>query len=113
MGKAQRDKGKRFERKASQLLKPIFPQVQRNAGTQSREGGCDLVHTDPFNFEVKSGKSIVSVMIQKFLDQVQKEGQENNYNCVIAFPDRKTPYALLPLDDFIEILNIMREERLI
>ena len=60
MGKASREKGKRGEREACDVLRPIFPEVRRRA-MQARSGasdGADLENTGRYHVEVGVGKSI-------------------------------------------------------
>lgn len=108
-----RQKGKRGERYFANLLKPIFPEVRRNAGTQSQSGGVDLEHTDPFNIEVKFGKHGNIVKVLKWLEQVKSEGRKDNFDVVLVKPDRCDPYIIMPYDDFMEILAILKREEVI
>lgn len=108
-----RNKGKVYERKAANLLKPIFSEVRRNAGTQSQAGGVDLENTGPFNVEVKSGKAYVSRMIRDVLDQVAGEGKKENWDLCMMFPYREKPYIMMPMDDFLELLTMAKKEGLL
>lgn len=108
----QRQKGKVGERWFATLLRAVFPNVQRNAGTQAREGGNDLINTNPFNFEVKYGKAYSSKMVRGWLDQVRKEGDKANWDAVLVKPDREKPYVVIPFEDFMEILENMHAEEI-
>ena len=57
MGKASRDKGKRGEREACEVLRSLFPNVRRRA-MQSRGGseGADLENTPGWHVEVGVGR---------------------------------------------------------
>lgn len=101
-----RQKGKRIERFFATLLRPFFPDIRRNAGTQSQSGGVDLENCDPFNFEIKGGKNYDIVAIQKIIDQVKQEGKGENINVALVKPDRKDWYAIIPQDDFLRILEV-------
>ena len=105
-----RQKGKRIERKAAALLRPIFPDIQRNAAEQARDGGVDLLHTGCFDFEVKGGKQCKITKVRKWLNQVQEEGVPENYKIVTVFPEREEPWVTLPLSDFMELLEKMQVE---
>ena len=103
-----RVKGKVGERYFAKLLREVFPDVQRNAGTQSREGGCDLINTSPFNFEIKYGSTYKSKKVRSWIDQVQREGLSSNWNIVLVKPDREKSYAVIPFEDLVEILLNMK-----
>lgn len=108
-----RRKGKRIERWFANKLKDIFPDVRRNAGTQSQSGGVDLENTGNFNIEVKGGKSYCYRGVRDMLLQVKKEGKEENLDVVLVKPHREEAYALIPFEDFKEILNQLKAEGVI
>lgn len=109
-----RRKGKVFERWfVNNGLKNIFPEVRRNAGTQSQSGGIDLENTGIFNFEIKAGKSYKSKLIRGFIDQVQCEGKKENWCTVLVKPDHEEPYAIIPYEDFLEMLQVMKTEGIV
>ena len=108
-----RQKGKRVEREFAEKLRSIFPNVRRNAGTQSQSGGVDLEETPPFDFEVKGGKKYLSKMNRDMLDQVEGEGEEDHYKVVLVKPEREKAYAMIPFDDFLETLGMMKAEGII
>lgn len=103
-----RQKGKRGERFIKNLLKPIFPEIQRNYNEQSELGGVDFKNTDPFDFEVKYGNAYKIVKVRKMLNQVEHEGKDTNFKCVIVKPQNEEEYCLLPLSDMIEIMNKLK-----
>jgi len=105
-----RNKGKVGERKLATLIRPIFPNVARNQEKQAADGGVDLVNTSPFDFEIKYGKSYKSKMIRDVIDQVESEGKKENYKVAVIFPEREKGYAIIPLDDFIKLLKVMKKE---
>ena len=100
-----RDKGKVGERWLAGILRPLFPDVQRNAGTQAREGGADLINTGKFAFEMKYGKSYVSRMNRNLLDQAIKEAKEGEVPVVVVKPHREKPFVMMQLDDFIHLIK--------
>lgn len=108
-----RDKGKRGERYFAAKLKNIFPDIKRNQAEQADEGGVDLVNTGCFDFEVKHGKMYKSMMIRRAINQVQKEGKELNWKCVLVKPHMEKSYAVIPFKDFVEILKAMKSEGII
>jgi hypothetical protein len=105
-----REAGKRWERMIAKALRPIFPDVQRNAGEQSRDGGKDLVNTEPFAVEIKGGKSYKWVGVRKILDQCHAQAADHEWELSVVKPAREDPYILMPLDDFLEMLETMKEE---
>lgn len=108
-----RQKGKRIEREIATLFRPIFPDIQRNAAEQARDGGVDLLNTGCFDFEVKGGKQCNIAKVSKWLDQVQAEGSKENYKVVAVKPDRQDPYVIIPMSDFLELLEKMQAEGVI
>ncbi len=105
MRQNNREKGKRGERLFKNLLSKFFPEIRRNAGTQSQSGGVDLENTGNFDFEVKNGKTYTLTKIRAMLDQVEEEGKEDHYKVVLVKPDREEPYALMPYSTFEKILE--------
>lgn len=110
-----RQKGKRKELQAVKLLQKVFPDVSRNwlAQTAKKSNGSDLANTSPFNFEVKGGKQAKIKKIRKWLDQVAAEGRKEDWDVVLALPDRENPYIVMPLDDFLELLISLKKEGII
>ena len=102
MGKS---KGNRVERFFRDELKEFFPEADRNLN-QSRSGGVDLINTDPFNIEIKGGKSYVYKGIRAMLDQViSASGKTGIYDIVLVNPHYEDPYVLIPFDTFKEMLR--------
>lgn len=108
-----RQKGKRIERFFATKLKIVFPEIRRNAGIQSQSGGVDLEETGCFNFEVKGGKRCNIKKIRGWLDQIESEGRKENFDVVLVKPDREKEYAIMPFDDFLEILQTLKKEEII
>ena len=105
-------KGKAGERRAVNLLRDIFPDITRNL-VQARDGGVDLVGCEPLNIEVKNGKIANIKKVRGWLDQVALEGKKENWDVVLALPDREENYIVMPFADFKEILGLLKEEKLI
>ncbi len=108
-----RQKGKRLERYFAGKLRPIFPEIQRNANGQSQEGGIDLRNTDPFNFEVKGGKYAKIKKIREWLEQVATEGKRSNYDVLLIKPEREEPYVVMPYDAFHDLIEGMYQTKTI
>ena len=105
-----RNKGKVIERWFATRLRDIFPDIRRNAGIQAQSGGVDLENTEPFNIEVKGGKMYKSKMIRRIIDQAKDEGQKNHYTVVLVKPDREESYAIMPFNDWHEVINMYMKE---
>lgn len=105
-----RSKGKRIERYFATALRPIFPDVRRNAGEQAQSGGRDLENTGILSIEVKGGKQYKSKMIRMVLDQAQQEAGKGMWAVALIKPDREDAYAMMPFDDFLEMLEAMKKE---
>lgn len=103
---SNRDKGKTIERWFATELRSLFPNVQRNAGTQAREGGSDLINTPFFSFEVKGGHAYKSKMVRDCIDQVKQEARPATLRCVLFKPDREDPYVAIPFDDFKKLVSV-------
>jgi len=108
-----RQRGKAWERYFVHRLKDIFPDIRRNAGTQSQSGGVDLENTKPFNFEVKGGKQGKIKKTREWLDQVKSEGLSCSWDAVLVKPNHEESFVLIPFEDFKEILWTLKREKLI
>lgn len=116
-----RVKGRASEQYFARRLRKVFPNATRNWQEQTAIGGVDLANTSPFDFECKSGGNATLKTIKNWLDQVEEEGNEENFNVILAKPDKKRgrgnnkfePYVVMPLKDFEEILEILKGNDLI
>jgi len=102
---SNKSKGNRVERFFRDELKEFFPEAGRNLN-QPRGGGVDLIKTDPFNIEIKGGKSYTYKGIRDMLDQVQSaSGKTGKYDIVLVNPHYEDPYVIIPFDMFKQILR--------
>ena len=99
-----RQAGKRWERWFATRLRPIFPDIRRNAGTQSQSGGVDLENTGEFSFEVKGGEKYKVKTIRKMIDQVEREGNLRSFKVVLVKPAKEKAYVIIPFADFFKML---------
>lgn len=83
----------------------MFPDVRRNAGTQSQSGGVDLENTAGFSFEIKGGKRYKSRMIRKILDQAEKQRKEGSIVIALVKPSREKAYGIMPLEDLLRLIR--------
>ena len=103
-----RSKGKRGERFFATELRKFFPLIKRNQAEQADQGGVDLVNTNPFNFEVKFGKTYCLKKIRDIINQTESEGPKNNISCALIKPQREKPYVIIPFNDFLTLLNWLK-----
>lgn len=108
-----RQKGKRGERFFKNLLTELFPNIRRNANEQSQMGGVDLLECDPFDFEVKCGKSAKIKKVHDWLEQAEVQGKVDNFKAVLVKPDHTDPYVIMPFTDFYQILELAKSEGVI
>lgn len=111
-----REKGKRNERWFKNRLTEYFPDIRRNAATQSQSGGVDLENTPGFNFEVKSGPKFNYKKIRETIEQVQEEGKDEDIDVALIRPQEKDgqkrylqEYAAIPFEDFKRLLDKANE----
>jgi len=100
-----RQKGKRIERWFANLLKPYYPNIRRNAGTQSQSGGVDLENTGRFDIEIKGGKQCNSKKIRSWINQAKSEGKKGNNKLLMIKPEREEAYVIIPIEDFMDIMD--------
>lgn len=104
MGKAQRQKGQRGERKVAEILRSIFPNAKRNLNDFQGGEGTDLQNTGILQIQVKHYRKHVSI---KKLEEVILY-KEDNVPILVSWPtDAGTgkPCVVLYLDDFVNIVD--------
>lgn len=100
-----RQKGKRIERYFKNQLKDIFPDIERNANEQSRDGGNDLQNTSIFSFECKGGKKWKLKAVKELIEQMSKQREDKyHYPVALVKPDRDEAYCVIPFKDFKSLL---------
>jgi len=107
VGRAQREKGARFERKVANLLKPVFGDRTIRSSGQCFSGDTRAdVDCPNLWVECKVGKR---PNIKAALEQAEQAAKSSNSDkkCVaICQWDREPPTATMRLKDFIEILSL-------
>ena len=110
-GKASRDRGHRFERRMAEEFRNIgyTDCITSRAGDKSMdEQGVDLLKTYPFNIQCKNYKQCVNY------PQIFSEmPDDTNYNVILSKVKRKGTYAILTLDDFLELIQKLKKEQII
>lgn len=106
-GKRSRDKGKRGEREAAELLRDIFPEARRGL-SQSRGGGAeepDIVGLGrPWHIEVGVGATVSPVA--KMLQAI-RDAKEGSMPVVLSRRDRCQWMVTLRWSDFADLVRRM------
>lgn len=91
MGKAQRDKGARFEREVCSIIEDVTGyKVKRNL-SQTRDGGYDIKF-GPFRLECKSRKAL---SVYDFYDQCEAACGVHDIPVVVMKADRREPLVMM------------------
>ena len=101
-----RNKGKRFELMIAKLWMSLFGgEVERSSFASKKldDMGVDLTNTDPFYIQCKAHER--SLNLHEILERMP---QDNNYNVVIHKRNHQPPIAALHLDDFVELLKMLK-----
>ena len=104
MGRSQRQKGQRGERKVAEILRSIFPKAKRNLNDFQGGEGTDLQNTGVLQVQVKHYKK--HVPINKLEEVVLYK--DTNIPILVSWPtDAGTgkPCVVMYLDDFINIVD--------
>lgn len=103
MGREQKQKGNRGERKAVELLREVYPNVARDLNDPNDVFKIDLKNTEPFAIQVKHWKNHCPINL---LDEIIPH-DALTIPLLMSLPtDRKRKnVVVLYLDDFLEILK--------
>lgn len=107
MGKYQRDKGARVERKIVNALTDVYPAVDRNWGPQDvRVCGRDLKHTPGLCIQVKGSKANPPWRkgLQEAVDEIHRV-KSKDLPVAVTVQDGRQPVVHLLLRDFKKILR--------
>lgn len=104
MGKAQRRKGQDFERAVARLFAAAMPGSDARRGIgQSRSGGeVADVDVPVFWVECKVG---ARPPVRGALEQAQKAAGPGRIPVAVIKEDRRQPFVVLTLDDFLELVT--------
>lgn len=103
-GRAARVKGLSFEREVANRLKHIFPHARRHLEFQDAEAnGTDLVNTGRYKIQCKKYKQYVNI---NKIEEVMIEDALGEIPVVVSAADGKKPMVVLPLDEFIRLVEI-------
>jgi len=106
-GKHSRDKGRRWEQEVARRLREVFPDIeirrgQQGDGAHHADVVCPLIHV-----EAKAGSAWT---YESALQQAIRDADARKWPVVMAKRDRGMPVALMPLDDFLELLTVLWRE---
>lgn len=101
-----RDKGKRFELKVAKVWMKLFGgTVERTSYASKKldDMGVDLTDTDPFYIQCKAVES--SMNYHAILERMPQDG---HYNVIVHKRNHQPPIAALHLEDFLELLQMLK-----
>ena len=102
MGRAEREKGKRWEREVASRFREAMPGTHVKRGWQTRSGeDAPDVDCPPFWIECKVGKA---PPVLPALEQAERDAPRGRVPIGVVKRDRTRPVVVLGLDDFLEIL---------
>lgn len=109
-GKTSRTKGHNFEREIRKKLKTIFPKVEtsRYSSREMDDLCVDLVDTAPFHFQCKAWKSAPNLH-----QELKKMPDDILFNVVMHKRPNQGTIVAMTLEDFIEILQMLKSEKII
>lgn len=98
MGKSQRDKGARIERKVANLLKSEGIEARRipYSGAGHQKGDIEFGPCFGMVAEVKGGKSLPTGRIRAWL---------GGHDALFLMEDREEPLIVLPMETFKELIK--------
>jgi len=103
-----RQKGKRFELKIAKVWQRMFGGTVERTGYVNQkldDQGVDLTGTDPFYLQLKAHER--SIDIHSILQRMPQDG--SHYNVVIHKRNHQAPIAALTLEDFLELVEMMKK----
>ena len=104
-GASSRRKGHQFERDIANELKSVFPEAKRHLEYQFQEAaGFDIDNTGNFRFQCKKRKTYVSINTIKEIKQNPLE-----IPVLITAADREPAMAVIPFQDFLNLLKKLKE----
>ena len=105
-----RDKGHGFERWVVQAFRRFWPGcvTSRAGAPRADAGGVDLVGTGCFNFQCKAVERGLS-----YHEVLRGMPEDGKFNIVLHKKNRAGVVVVLPWEDFVELLELMRTEGMI
>lgn len=120
IGKRSRNKGSTFERQVASDFRPVFPGAKR-AGLRQTQSGAhdapDVSGCEPFWIETKHGKKTNPRAALAQAENALRQHTNNlpdaskpiyEWPVAVCKDDRKTPFVVMELSDFLELLAVWR-----
>lgn len=110
-GKRSRTKGHAFERAIVNRLKEYWPHActSRAESKNLDDKGVDICYTDPFSVQCKA----VEKLSPGVHDILRSMPDDDNYNVVAWKRNNKGTVICMELDDFMEIVQMLKKEKVI
>lgn len=106
-GKRNRRAGHSYERQIAQELKLLGWEKAATSRAESRSRdaeGVDLVNTDPMNIQCKYTKNL------NYAQVLSDMPEDHNYNVIFHKKKRVGEYAILSKNDFLQIVEMLKNE---
>jgi hypothetical protein len=106
-----RRKGKTFELKMAKVWMRLFGgEVERSSFVNKKldDQGVDLIGTDPFSIQCKA--------VERSLDVhtiLQNMPQNSNINVVVHKRNHQAPVACLSLEDFLDLVQMLKKNQIL
>jgi hypothetical protein len=110
-GRSARQKGHSFELQIRDFFRELGYEKCVSSRSESKnkdDQGIDLCFTDPFNVQCKAVENLGSM--HKVLDEMPKG---HNYNVVFHKKNRQGTIVAMTLDDFKEIMQMLKSNHII
>lgn len=103
-----RDKGKRFELKMAHIWMNLFGgEVERSSFASKKldDMGVDLTNTPPFNIQCKAHER--SLDMHSILERMPLN---DNYNVVVHKRNHRPPIVAMHLQDWLEMVQMLKRD---
>jgi hypothetical protein len=109
-GKRNRTKGHNFERKLAKELREIGfnCRTSRYSSRETDDKCVDFVGTNPLSIQAKN-----TTNQPNFRKELDKMPKDENYNLVFHHTNRKDDIVVLYKDDFYQLIEMLRTEKII
>lgn len=102
-GRASREKGKRWEREVARMLREVMPGAEIKRGWQSRSGRDNPdVDCPVFWVEAKHHKLTNP---REALRQAKRDAPRGRVPVAVCKDDRKPPFIVMLLDDWLDFIQ--------
>lgn len=110
-GKSARTAGHAYERQIAKELRDAgfeYCATSRYASREKDDQCVDLVHTEPFNFQLKRWKSAPNLH-----KELKKMPKDKNYNVVFHKRPNQGEIVAMSKESFYELLQMLKKEWII